>query len=285
MSVTLASGEVYMAESVEEATSVLAELGEEGAPLAGGTWIMRAPLRGQTHQRSFVSLSRLTALRQLTAGDDVHVGALVTHTELATLSAGTATAGLVRAAALSAFPQVRNVATVAGNLAATGFAEADLVPALLAADAEVEVAAGDQTRYEPLEDYLASRTRRPAGELITNVRVPAPPGRRSGFERLTVRASGEYAIANVAVCVDVDHGVVQHARLAVGSVDERARLCDASALVGQPAGDAEAARAAGEAAAAELTARDGLDAPGWYRLAVLPALVQRACAQVRNGAI
>ena len=112
--------------------------------------------------------------------------------------------------------------------------------------------------------------------------MPAPPGRGSAFERLTVRAQGEYPIVNVAVSVDVAADVIMDARVAIGSVEPVARLCTGAAaqLIGRPAGDPAAAEAAGEAAAAELTAREGLDAPGWYRLAVLPALVRRAVARI-----
>jgi carbon-monoxide dehydrogenase medium subunit len=172
---------------------------------------------------------------------------------------------------------VRSVATVGGNLAAVGFPEADLVPALLAAEARVVVVAGGDERSEDVAAYLAGRETARAGEIIARVVVPAPPGRRSAFERLAVRGGGEYAVASVALSVDLDGGVVAGARVAVGVVEAVARLCPsaAAALVGQPLDPALAERA-GLAAAAECTARDGLDAPGWYRLAVLPALLKRA---------
>jgi carbon-monoxide dehydrogenase medium subunit len=178
---------------------------------------------------------------------------------------------------------VRSVATVGGNIAAVGFPEADLVPALLAADAAVVVAAPGGERTEELVAYLASRGTRPAGELIVRVVVPAPAGRRSAFERLTVRGGGEYAIASVALTVDLDGAAVSAARIAVGGVEEVARLSPAAAaaLVGGPLDDAVAERA-GQAAAAECTAREGLDAPGWYRLAVLPALARTAAGALSS---
>ena len=138
---------------------------------------------------------------------------------------------------------MRGVATVGGNVCAEPFPEADLVPALLACEAELELADGRRgsvpARVEP-------------GGLVTRVIVPAPPGRRSWFRRLTVRAGGEYAVASVAVSVDLDgSGVVGSARLAVGSVEQRPRLFPEAAelLVGAPL-DTERGRAAGERAAA-----------------------------------
>jgi carbon-monoxide dehydrogenase medium subunit len=112
--------------------------------------------------------------------------------------------------------------------------------------------------------------------------VPTPPGRRSAFERLTIRGGGEYAVASVAVSLTVDDaGVVSDARVAVGSVEEQARLSAAAAavLVGSPLA-ATTAQDAGAAAAEECAGRDGLDAPGWYRLTVLPSLLRTAVARL-----
>jgi carbon-monoxide dehydrogenase medium subunit len=79
-------------------------------------------------------------------------------------------------------------------------------------------------------------------------------------------------------------GVVGSARVAVGSVEERARLCEAAAaaLAGGVL-DHDSAVEAGRAAADECTGRDGVDAPGWYREAVLPTLVRRAVTRLRDG--
>jgi aerobic carbon-monoxide dehydrogenase medium subunit len=276
----LTAVEVRRPPSLADAVEQLRQLGADGAPLAGGTWAMRAPLRGEPLPRVYVALDDVPELAGIEAGDDaVAIGARVTHTELAGLDGPPALTGLAEAAARSAFPAIRSVATVGGNLASVGFAEADLVPALLAADARVELARPDGPAQEDLATYLETQGARPAGELITRVVVPAPAGRRSAFARLTIRGGGEYAVASVAVSVTLDGGTVTDARVAVGSVEERARLCPAAAntLIGGPL-DAATAERAGRAAAEECTGRDGLDAPGWYRLAVLPSLLRDAVA-------
>ena len=179
---------------------------------------------------------------------------------------GPALGAIREAARTSAFPAVRGVATVGGNVCAEPFPEADLVPALLACEAQLELGDG---RRRPLAERVQP------GALVTRVIVPAPARRRSWFRRLTVRGGGEYAVASVALSVDLDDaGVVRSARLAVGSVEERARLFDEAAqlLVGARL-DAERGRAAGERAAADCEPRDAIDAPAWYRRAVLAVLV------------
>jgi aerobic carbon-monoxide dehydrogenase medium subunit len=283
-----ALGQVQPAATVAEAVAALTDLGDEGAAIAGGTWVMRAPPRAETRastkvSRRYVALKHIPELSGCTVTTEaIALGSLLTHAGLAAIQAGPAYACVRDAARKSAFPQVRNVATVGGNISAIGFAEADLVPALLAAEARVELSGPAGSTTMLLADYLPERARRPHGELIARVHIPTPARRSSAFERLTVRAQGEYPIVNVAVSVDVAGDVITGARVAVGSIEPAARLCATAAaqLVGHPVGDPVATKAAGEAAAAELTARDGLDAPGWYRLAVLPAVIQRAIARV-----
>jgi aerobic carbon-monoxide dehydrogenase medium subunit len=276
--------EVRRAASVDDAVAQLAALGDDAAALAGATWIMRARHRGEPLRPCYLALAGLDELREVVlAADEAQLGAMVTHADIAGLAAPRALAGLVTAAAQSAFPAVRSVATLGGNLCARRFAEADLVPPLLAAEARVTVRSSTGAQELDVEAFLASRDARPPGELLVGVRVPVAAHRRSGFERLTVRGAGEYAVASVAVSLDVVDGVVEAARVAVGSVEELPRLCASAseALVGFPV-DAQVATDAGRAAASECDGRDGLDAPGWYREAVLPALVRRAVMQVSD---
>jgi carbon-monoxide dehydrogenase medium subunit len=282
MAVAAIVPEVTRATSVEDAAAQLASLGDDGAALAGATWLMRAASRGDARRSCYVALDGIEDLRRATIGTSTaQLGAMVTHAELARLAVPPALAGLARAAALSAFPAVRSVATLGGNLCARPFPEADLVPPLLAADARVALRVVGDAEELDVATFLAGRDPRPVGELLVGVTVPIAAERRSAFERLTVRGAGEYAVASVAVSVDVVDGVVRAARVAVGAVEETPRLCEAAAeaLVGSPP-DPDAAAEAGRAAAAECHGRDGLDAPGWYREAVLPALVQRAVMQI-----
>jgi carbon-monoxide dehydrogenase medium subunit len=281
-----AQSDVYVPSSVEDAVARLVELAGEGVPLAGGTWIMRAGLRGETPARRYVSLAGMEELRGIDAGDPVRVGALVTHTELAALDpARGPLSALVDAARASAFPAVRNVATVGGNLCSHPFPEADLVPALLAADATVALAGPAGRRTCTVAELLADGGPA-AAELVTHVDVPAPAGRLSAYARLSVLEAGEYPLVSVALSVDVDAaGQVSAARVSVGVVAEVAQRVPAAeaVLLGTPLA-ALPVGAAADAAVAELPSRDGLDAPGWYRLAVLPSLFTRAAERLTRSA-
>jgi carbon-monoxide dehydrogenase medium subunit len=275
--------ELLRPSSLAEAIGELERLDEDGAPLAGCTWIMRAPSRGERLRRVYVSLQHLDELLGVAEGEVSVIGARVTHAELARL-AGDGPLGSVREAAQrSANRAVRNVATVGGGLCSAPFPASDLVPALLASEASVLVEGPSGTSSFDLAEFLESRSARPPAELVTAVRVPCPPGRRSSYERLTVRGSSEYPIAAVAVSVDLDGGAVLAARVAVGGVEDVARRVPEAeaALTGRPL-DPAAGEEAGRAAAATMSGRDAVDAPGWYRLAVLPALARRAVAALAS---
>lgn len=265
--------------SVEEAVGLLEEEPAESRVLAGATWLMRAAKRGEALPERLVSTSRIAALRRVENGPTLTVGAGVTHAELAARTAGERRLhGLHDAAATSANPAVRSMATVGGNLGAVSFPAADLVPALLAAAAAV-IVAGDGAAEQSIDGFLG---RRPApAPLITDVRVPSWFD-ASAHARLTLRAAGDYpvAIVSVALSASADR-VVEDVRVAVGSLEPTATRWTAleAVLKGTPV-DAGAAHAAARDLCANLAARDGVEAPAWYRREVVPNLVRQAMQSV-----
>ncbi|GGE07532.1 molybdopterin dehydrogenase [Aureimonas endophytica] len=272
---------LHVAATLREALDALAERGPEGAPFAGGTWIMRAPLRHEAPRPAYVALGRIAELREIAVGEtELTIGAAVTHAALAEALAGLPEfAGLRLAAGTSANPAVRAAATLGGNLATAAFPAADLVPALLALSAEVEIADRQGAERLPIAEFLARRASLAPGRLLTRVRVPRRHI-RSAHARLPLRKAGDYPVAVVALAIEPDGaGRIGAARIAVGSVEPVARRWDGleAALRGSPLDPAAAAERA-RAHADEFSGRDGIEAPGWYRVSVLPALVRRAVA-------
>lgn len=262
-------------ETLDEALRLLDGLGPEGMPLAGATWAMRAPHRGETYAGTYVSLHGIAGLRAVSAGAErASLGALATHEQLAALDPRGPFGALARAARVSAVPAIRCVATLGGNLCARGFAQAELPAALLALDAEVELAAAGGTVCLPVDRFLDER---PAG-IVTRVTLPSSSATRSGYARLTVRGGGEYPVCGVAVSLQLQGGSIRSARVVAVGLDERARELPAvgAALAGLDPGAGEALVDAARGAAAGLVGRDAPDAPGWYRVAVLPAVVRDA---------
>jgi len=268
--------------TLADAVAELEALGPDGALLAGGTWVMRAPHRGESFARTYVSLLQVPELAGATIGEHASLGALLTHDDLSALDRDAGPLGAVaQAARMSASPAVRSVATLGGNLCSATFREAELSAALLVLDAEVELASVTGAAILPLDTYLESR---PDG-ILARVHVPQPAGRRSAYRRLTVVRGSSYPVCGVAVSFMLDEGVIRSPRVAAAAVDTRPRLLAAAAeaLDGVDATDEPAVLAAGRAGASELPEHDGLDAPGWYRLAVLPALLRDAVDTAARG--
>ncbi|MBS7544242.1 FAD binding domain-containing protein [Ancylobacter oerskovii] len=272
---------LYLAPTLDAALDALAERGTEGTPLAGGTWIMRAPIRHERLRPAYVGLGRIAELTRIAPdGDKLSIGAGATHAQLAGALAGRAgLRALADAAGRSANPAIRRAATLGGNLCTADFAAADLVPALLCLDAEVEIRSRDGSERLPLERFLALRPSLGPGRLLTRVLLP-PAGGASAHVRLPLRKAGDYPTAIVSLWAARDEaGHVTQARIAVGAVEAVARRWTRleAALAGRPLDAGDAHRLATELAD-DFTGRDSIEAPGWYRVGVLPALIRRAVA-------
>jgi aerobic carbon-monoxide dehydrogenase medium subunit len=270
---------LYVAKTLSDAVAALREGGRDVAPLAGATWIMRAPLRRQRPASFYVAISKIDVLRHVTVDDrHVSIGACVTHAELARqLAPLPDCTALVSAAVSSANPAIRHVATIGGNLCAADFAAADLVPALLCLDAEVELQTTGGIERLTVSRFLGLRADLEPGQIMRRVIVPRA-ARRSVHVRLPLRKAGDYPVAIVSMAVTLDASAsVDNARAAVGSVEQTARRWHEleADLIGRPLDPADAAEKAARHGDAFL-ARDGVEAPGWYRVQVLPSLIRRA---------
>jgi carbon-monoxide dehydrogenase medium subunit len=264
-----------VAESMDMA---LAARSRGAVVLAGGTWMMRDPLRGNDLPASIVVLSQIAAMTEIAIeADKVTVGASVTHAALADALKGLAgLEGVVAAAEGAANPAVRRVATVGGNLCTPEFPAADLVPAFLAYGAMVELAMPQRTLILAMAEFLKERRHLLQTAIVTRLHL-----RRdvvaSAHARLPLRKAGDYPVAIVSVAVDAEGAI----RIAVGSVEAQARRWTAleAALMRVPEPLAAPEHAADLAREhMDFSGRDGVEAAGWYRCQVLPALVRRAFA-------
>jgi 4-hydroxybenzoyl-CoA reductase subunit beta len=117
---------------------------------------------------------------------------------------------------------------------------ADLAPALIALEAQVETTA----RVLPLEDLFnddgAKHLALGAGEIVKAVRLPAPKG-RSGYVKARPRGAIDYPLAGVAMSVSIDDGRIARLRVALTGTNSRPVLVDTDALVGAKPDDAGAA--------------------------------------------
>jgi aerobic carbon-monoxide dehydrogenase medium subunit len=263
--------------SLPEAVAAVTE--RHATPLAGATWILRAPIRGEMRAGSYVAICGLAELRAVERRDtEIAIGAAATHASIcAALDGDVDCAGLVQAAGGAANPAIREVATLGGNLCTSAFAASDIAPALLALDAQVEIRRASAIERQPIAAFLAARASFPAGWLLTRVILPRA-GRLSAHARLPLRKAGDYAVAIVSASLQrLSDGTAASVRIAVGSVEPVAKrwLALERALEGRLLDPETAAEWARERIG-DFEGRDGVEAPGWYRTQVLPKLVRAA---------
>ncbi|WP_371168448.1 xanthine dehydrogenase small subunit [Aliiroseovarius sp. 2305UL8-7] len=132
--------------------------------------------------------------------------------------------------------QVRNVATVGGNIA-NGSPIGDVPPALIALDATLHLRRGDEARSIPLEDFFieyGKQDRRP-GEFVGAVSFKRQPDRLRVY-KLSKRFDQDISAVLAAFNITVEDGKVSTARIAFGGMagtPKRAKHVEA-ALIGQP---------------------------------------------------
>ena len=199
-------------------------------------------------------------------GSQVTIGAMTPIEELVEMSSP-----LGPCAANIADLEIRAVATVGGNLCAGEGAEAprgDLQSAFLALGATVRSAGEGGIEEEPLEEFLA----RGGSRLALDVSYEEPSA--GAFAGLDRPHTHDYTALAVSAARATDGTV----RLAVSGVAGHAvRLRTAEASADDPP-------AAGLAALADVTFADDALASAWYRERVLPVLVRRVLAELKEAA-
>lgn len=277
--------------SVEETLALLAQHGPQARLLAGGTDLMVLLRRQKIAPTCLIDVGRVAGLDKLALEDgQIVIGARVVHRQIETSPLFTgALRALPEACATVGSVQIRNVATLAGNLCNASPA-ADTPPVLLSFGATVRIAGPAGVREVPLEQFFKGyrQTALLPGELLTEICLPAPPPRTgSRFEKLGRRKAMEISIACVAATVTLaPDATVAAVRIGLGSVAPvslRARQAEA-ALLGQRL-TPERLAAAGRAAAAECAPIDDLRATGEYRRMVVETLVARAVATAAERAL
>ena len=268
--------------TISEATRTLKNLSNEAKILAGGTWVMRAPIRDEYEDKIFVSLKNISSLYKCEIKNNhISLGALMTHEHIAEkLSNIDELQCLKQAVLASANPAIRGMATIGGNICTSDFLASDLVPALIASDAKILFQSCESKNQMPIEQYLKTRTKRQKDEILTSIQIPRGDF-RSAHVRLLMRKAGEYPIANLSIRYSIDEtGSVQEARIVVGAVESTVRrwIKLENALNNKKLSNLNMLEIA-KGNLDEFIGRDGPDAPGWYRTRVLPRLLFDAFAQ------
>ena len=209
---------VTIATSIDDACAAL-DADPEALVIAGGTDLMVEVNRGTRSVGNEVAVDRVPELQGWSLEGDrsnvLRLGAGTTCADLAEPSLAKLVPALAQAARTVGSPQIRNAATLGGNLA-TASPAGDMLPVLAALDAEVELRSSTSTRHLPLDEFVVGVKVNALvpGELITAIRVPVLDGPQE-FLKVGTRNAMVIAVTSLALVVDRPGRTV---RVALGSV-------------------------------------------------------------------
>lgn len=279
----------YSVSTVSEALELLNQHRERARIIAGGTDLLLELERGQrAGVEALIDISRVAGLNQITvAGDTVRLGALVTHNQVVGHPLLIERAlPLTQACWEVGAPQIRNRATIAGNLITASPANDTITP-LMALDASVTLASLNGERSVPLREFYLGvrRTVMRPDELLTAVTFELlAPNERGVFLKLGLRRVQAISVVNVATVLAFDGEHVSRAAITLGSVAPTIiRVPTAEqALIGHTLMP-DTIREAARLAAITPTPIDDVRAPAEYRVEMIRVLVGRALRRLADG--
>ena len=276
---------------LDEALQAMAD--GDATLFCGGTDLAPQTESGtRQYTAKLVNIRRIEGLGGIDAGGDrVRIGAVTTISEIRSNPVLAAIAPvLVEAAEHFASEQIRNAASVGGNLCNASPA-GDMIPPLLVLGASVELACwrdgAVQTRRIALERFFLSpgKTVKLPEELLTAVVFDRPAADFVGrFRKSGPRPALEISTVSVAIGARVADGRLSDVRVAMGSVAPtplRARHVEA-ALEGRPL-DAATIAAAVAVTAEDAKPIDDVRASAWYRGHLVRVFVEEVLNEVRGN--
>jgi xanthine dehydrogenase iron-sulfur cluster and FAD-binding subunit A len=281
--------------SIDEALDILADAEPGTARLmAGGSDLLLEIQRGTRR-----GIATLIDLSRIAGGNEIHVSTNVTSATLGPLVThnDAIASGLLRSGALPlaqaclevASPQLRNRATIVGNLVTASPAN-DTISALLALGASITLQSKARgSRLLRINEFITSfrATALAPDELVTSVEVPLLKSHERGiFVKLGNRKAQAISVVHLAIVVGFENDMVtvSSARMAVGSVAATVVELDEvlSALIGRPLTEEAISEAAVRTKNAIRPIGD-IRASADYRLETIQVMVARALRALRDN--
>jgi CO/xanthine dehydrogenase FAD-binding subunit len=295
---SLSTFEIYSPQDLKEALKFKESEGERAVVMASGTDLLPRMRKRQTSPSVLLSVSSLEDdLKYIRQENKViHIGALTTLTDLLNSPIFAGRLSVVREAAMNfGAPQIRNVATVGGNICSASSSE-DLIPVFLALDAKARLISAAGDRSVPVKDFVKGKrlTALRPSEMLSEIYFDAPGENTwSGYEKLGRRNMLVVAIVNESLLLGLesDLSTVRSARVALnrlaGRVPALAEKTEAF-LVGRRLSE-ETIAGAKRALASELELTSDFRGSAAYRVEVAQAylgkLIGRCSGEIRKGSL
>jgi len=272
--------EYFAPATLYEACHLLAAHKGEARVIAGGTDLLLKMKAGalRADPKAIVNIKRLHELRGLADRQSViGIGALTTLEELrGSPLVRERLPALAEAANTMASVQIRNLATVGGNLC-NAAPSADLAPILIALEAVAVISSPSGGRRLPLDEFFVGpgQTVLTPGELLLAIEVPLPAG-RSAYLKHSPRQHMDIAVVGVGLALKLEADRCESARVVLGAVAPvpwRARRAEEE-LTGSRLNPERISRAA-SLAAEEAMPIDDVRGSAWYRRRMVEVLTRR----------
>ena len=267
--------------TIPEALAFLEQHGDDAKILSGGQSLIPMMKLRLARPAFLVDLNRISGLSYIKEdGGFLKIGGLTREADIESSSlVRTKYALLFDTAGVIADPQVRNLATVGGNLA-HGDPANDHPATMMALGAQVVATGKKGERVIPVDSFFVSlfTTALEPGEILTEIRIPVPPPKSGGAYIKVERKVGDFATAAVAAQVTLDDkGAVAKAGIALtnaGPTPIRAKKAE-DFLRGKKPDAATIAQAALLAADNAQPSSD-LRGPAEYKKGLIKELAKRA---------
>ena len=284
--------EYFRPQTIEEALSLYKSGGSKAKLLAGGTELVNEMRLEKTRPDQVIDLKHIQEMdfMQL-GGEGVRIGALyrVRDAETSPELQRSPYSVLSHAAGTLGSPQVRNKATIVGNVCRCS-PSADLIPPLMALNASARIRTDESDRTIAVEEMLLGpgKTILQPGDIVTELQVPKMrPHTGCGYYKISPRKSLDLAVVGVAAMIRTNPQASKcvEARIVLGAVAptairaKKAELILAGANLSQSVIE-EAATAAAE----ESKPIDDVRASAWYRKKMIAVATKRAIAMALEQA-
>ena len=291
--------------TVDEALTLLDQYGKKAVLLAGGTDVIVMVKQKNMSPEILVSLQGIPGLDRIEYDGTLRIGPMVTHRAIEkSESIRKEFSALADAVDVLGSVQIRNVATIGGNIC-TAAPSADTVVPLLALGAQLKLKSSKSERTISIDQFFSGpgQTVLSQGEILTEISIPNPlPNTGSAYWKHQRRQALDLPILGVAVLLSLDKATVtcsdllcttspistvlhsleedelacKEIRIALGvaaPTPMRARRAE-SLLRGKKISD-ELLEKVAIAATEEAQPRDSIRGEAWYRRDMIKVLVKR----------
>jgi len=281
----------FKPKDLAETFKLLDQHGRKAELIAGGTDVMVVVKQSNFSPDALISLRGIEELRYIRKNHGYHIGSLTTHrmiekstlmqNELAALNQGASQVGSV---------QVRNVATIGGNIC-NAAPSADTAAPLMILDAVIMLKSRQGERQIPIRDFFVgpSETVKEWDEILTEIIIPEKMGTYgTAYCKHARRKAMNLPILGVAVGLSLNTDeTIQDARIALTvAAPTPIRIDEAEDFLrGKPLTD-EILKEAGLIASSPecCSPRDSLRCEGWYREDMVRILIPRVAKEAAMNA-